>query len=210
MHKEEDVRLFNLNSAANPQMYLPHTQWPSTDLHLVVRTEQGSTSLAPRIRQEIRQLDPRQPLMNVRPMSQVVHDSVSLSAWRALVSFMGVFAVLALILASLGVYSVIAYAVAQRTQEFGIRMALGAAAGDVVTIVLRQGLKLIVPGTLLGILAAAGAGHLLGTMLVGISTLDGLVFGTVSVLLLAVSVLACYLPARRAARINPLTALRYE
>lgn len=205
-----DMRLLSLNEAPKPQMYLPHTQWPSDNLHLLVRTERVSATLGARIRQEIRQLDARQPLMNVRSMNQVIHDSVSLSAWRVLVSFMGVFAVLALFLASLGVYSVISYSVAQRTQEFGIRMALGAAAGDVVGIVLRQGLRLIIPGILLGTLAAVGAGRLLRTLLFGTSSLDALVFGTVSVVLFCVAILACYLPARRAARTNPLTALRYE
>jgi putative ABC transport system permease protein len=153
-------------------------------------------------------MDPEQPMAAVSTMDQLLAGTLSRSRFTMLV--LGVFAALALVLACVGIYGVIAYSVTQRTQEFGIRMALGANRRDVFRLVFGQGGRLILLGTGLGIVAALIITRLMATLLYGISATDPLTFATVALLLALVALAACYIPARRATRVDPIVALRYE
>jgi putative ABC transport system permease protein len=153
-------------------------------------------------------MDPEQPMASVATMEKLLSDSLSRSRFTMLV--LGVFAAIALLLAAVGIYGVIAYSVTQRTQEIGIRLALGAQRQDVLRLVLGQGTRLTLLGVGLGIVAALIFTRLMAILLFSISAADPLTFTVVSLLLFGVALLACYLPARRAMRVDPLIALRYE
>jgi ABC-type antimicrobial peptide transport system permease subunit len=160
------------------------------------------------VRNELQQMDPEQPMAAIATMDQLLSGSLSRSRFTMLV--LGVFAALALVLACVGIYGVIAYSVTQRTQEFGIRMALGANRHDVFRLVLGQGTRLTLLGIGLGIVAALIVTRLMATLLYGISATDPLTFAAVALLLALVALAACYIPARRATRVDPIVALRYE
>jgi putative ABC transport system permease protein len=154
------------------------------------------------------QVDPSIPVTQVRPMSEVL--SVSLAAQRFNTLLLGVFAGVALLLASVGLYGVLAFSVAQRTREIGIRMALGAQAGDVLHLILRQGLALSVLGVGVGISASLAGTRVLRGLLYGVAPTDPATFAAVAFLLVAVALVACLIPARRAMKVDPMVALRYE
>jgi putative ABC transport system permease protein len=175
---------------------------------LVVRAAGDPRALAGAVREQIRALDPSVPVYDVKTMQEIVYES--LARERFIMLLMALFAALALALAAVGIYGVVSYATAQRTHEIGIRMALGAQARDVLRLMIRQGLSPVLVGVGLGLLAALALTRLMSSLLYGVSATDPLTFGTVALLLTAVSLLACYLPARRATRVDPLTALRYE
>jgi putative ABC transport system permease protein len=175
---------------------------------IVVRTANEPLALVSAVRNELQQMDPEQPMAAVSTMDQLLAGTLSRSRFTMLV--LGVFAALALVLACVGIYGVIAYSVTQRTQEFGIRMALGANRRDVFRLVFGQGGRLILLGTGLGIVAALIITRLMATLLYGISATDPLTFATVALLLALVALAACYIPARRATRVDPIVALRYE
>jgi putative ABC transport system permease protein len=160
------------------------------------------------VRQELRLLDPDQPLYAVRTMQGYVEDSLAQPRLRFIL--IGLFASVALLLSALGVYGVISYAMGQRIQEIGIRMALGATRSDVVRLVIGQGLPMVLLGACIGLLAALGLTSVLGSLLYGVTAHDPGTFAAVSALLVLVALAACYLPARRAAGIDPLAALRIE
>jgi ABC-type antimicrobial peptide transport system permease subunit len=147
-------------------------------------------------------------LAHVRTMDQLLYESVASSRFRAML--FGVFAALALVLAVIGIYGVMAYSVSQRTNEIGIRMALGAQRGEVMRLVLGQGTKLTLLGVVLGITAAVALTHLMSSLLFSVSATDPLTFVGVGILLTLVALAACYVPARRAMRVDPMIALRYE
>src|SRR5688500_1374491 len=186
-------------------MYETLAQFPTSAVTLVVRTATEPSSMAAAIRREILALDKDQAVFNIATMEQLVSESIALRHFPMVL--LGLVAALALILAAVGIYGVIAQSVSQRTHEIGIRMALGAQARDVLKLVIGQGMALAVIGIVLGLAGAFALTRLLASLLFGIGTTDPSTFIWIPVLLAAVSFLACYLPARRAARLDPIKAL---
>jgi len=160
------------------------------------------------IRQQVAAIDKDQPVFDVKTMNEVRAISVAVYSFGS--ATMGIFAVLALALAAVGIYGVMAYAVTQRTQEIGIRMALGARARDVLKLVVTSGMRMAVGGAIAGLIGAFVITRLMAGLLFGVSPTDLLTFGLVTAALLLVALLACYIPARRATKVDPLVALRYE
>ncbi|HUI44265.1 MAG TPA: ABC transporter permease [Terriglobia bacterium] len=195
-------------NAPFPGVYSPHAQSPSTFMWITARTSGDPGSLAGTARGAVRNFDRDLPLLKVRTMRQVVADS--LSEPRLLMSFLAGFAAFALLLAAIGIYGIVEYSVRQRMHELGVRVALGASARDVLGLVLRRGAILAGVGAAVGIPLALAGSRLMGSLLYGISPRDLTVFAAVPLLLLLVALAACYLPARRAARVDPLIALRSE
>ena len=203
-----DVRQMGLDTPAEPTVYWPHPELVMSGMTILVRTVNDPLTLVSAVRNELQQMDPEQPMAAIATMDQLLAGSLSRSRFTMLV--LGVFAALALVLACVGIYGVIAYSVTQRTQEFGIRMALGANRRDVLRLVLGQGTRLTLLGIGLGIVAALIITRLMATLLYGISATDPLTFTAVALLLALVALAACYIPARRATRVDPIVALRYE
>jgi putative ABC transport system permease protein len=206
-----DVRQAGLWGEQKLELYVPYSQeWRGfvAPRDLVVRTKGDAASLAGAVRQTVWSVDKDQPVSNVRTMDQVFATAISQERFQALL--LGLFAALALVLACVGLYGVISYAVAQRTHEIGVRMALGAQPMDVLSLVLRQGMGLTIVGLVVGIAIGSVATRVLSDMLYGVTPRDPLTFVGVPALLLLVAFLACYIPARRATRIDPLVALHYE
>ena len=175
---------------------------------LVARTKGDPLSVATDMRQQVWALDKDQPVYDVRTMEEVRAFSVSLYSFSA--GSLGVFAAIALLLAAIGIYGVMSYAVMQRTQEIGIRMALGARAMDVLKLVVKNGMSLALLGIAAGLAGAFALTRLLQSLLFGITPTDALTFGVVTFGLLLIALIACYIPARRATKVDPLVALRYE
>jgi len=173
---------------------------------LVIKTDVEPSSLAAAVRDAVWGVDKEQPVSDVRTMEEVLSESIARQRFSTML--LGVFAALAL--AAVGIYGVMSYAVAQRTHEIGIRMALGAPAGSVLRLVVGQGLKLVSAGVLLGLLCSLLLTRLMSSLLFGVSPTDPLTLTTISLVLVAVALLASYIPARRAAKVDPLIALRYQ
>jgi putative ABC transport system permease protein len=203
-----DTRDWGMDEEAPVSGYLPYRQEPSRGMFLALRTPADSARVAPAVQAMVARLDPDQPISAIRTMEQIVDDFAS--GERIMSQLLGIFAALALILAAVGVYGVMAYSVGQRTHEIGIRAALGAEARDIRRMVLRQGLTIGGIGIAIGLLAAAGATRFLGYFLLGVNPLDPWTFGGVSAVLLATVLVASWIPARRATRVEPTVALRYE
>jgi len=197
-----------LNEPASGFFYLPLEQFYSPNMNAHLRAAGNPLALANAVRREVRALDPSMQPAIILPMTEVTDFSVL--TYHVAASVLTVLGATALVLAMLGIYGVMAFVVNQRTQEIGIRMALGAAKGDVLKLVLGQGARLAVIGIVAGLVCALAATRFLASVLVGVSALDPLTFGAASLLLGAVALLACYLPARRAMRVDPMEALRYE
>ena len=191
-----------------PELYLPYTIRGSANF-LAVLTNTDPTALAKTVTEQVYALDPGQPVTDVRTMSSLLNDW-EYSGPRFSVVLLGIFAALGLTLAAVGVYGVVSNAVAQRTHEIGVRKALGADAKDVLTLVFRFGARFILPGIGIGVTASLGAARILGSQLWGVSPHDPVALVSVVALLLAVGFLACWVPARRAMRVDPVVALRYE
>jgi putative ABC transport system permease protein len=160
------------------------------------------------LRQEVRALDPQQALSNIRTAEQVLAQSIARPRFNT--TLIAILASVALLLAAVGIYGVIAYSVTQRTHEIGVRMALGATTGDVLRLVVRQGVTVALTGLAIGSAAAFAATRMLGTLLYGISAADPVTYVVLALLLGAIALLATYIPARRATKVNPVIALRYE
>jgi putative ABC transport system permease protein len=203
-----DVRQMGLDTPPEPTVYWPHPELVMSEMTILVRAENDPLTLVSAVRNELRQMDPELPMAAISTMDELLADSISRSRFTMLL--LGIFACIALVLASVGIYGVVAYSVTQRTQEFGIRMALGANRRDVFRLVLGQGTRLTLLGVGLGILAALVVTRLMATLLYSISATDPLTFLAVALLLALVALAACYIPARRATRVDPIIALRYE
>jgi predicted permease len=206
----KDVKYRGLpqNPNADPDVYFPLLQRPTNNLSLVVRTEADPTSLSAAIRGELQKLDPNLPIYNVTTMAQQVARQTTQSHFTAWL--LGVFGALALALAAVGIYSVMAYAVEQRMHEVGVRLALGARVGDVLKLVIKQGMRLASFGVALGLGAALALTQLMKGMLFSVGTADPLTYAGIALLLMTVALLACWIPARRATMVDPLIALRVE
>jgi putative ABC transport system permease protein len=203
-----DVKMKGLDIATRPMVYWPHAELPYLSMTLVVRTKGDPAAMTGALEREVRAIDKDQPISDVRTMNEWLADSIARARFATFL--LGVFAMVALLLASLGIYGVMAYTVTQRTNEIGIRMALGATRSNVVRLVLKRGVVLALIGVAMGLIGSLGLTRLLGGFLFGVSVTDPAIFGVVPILLLAIAVLAVYLPARRATKVDPLVALRYE
>lgn len=205
-----DVRPRGLEIDIKPQVYFPYAQKPvpAPFLTLAIRTEQEPLALAGAVEQKIQDIDKDLPLASIRTMEQILSES--LAQRRLTMLLLGVFAVTAVVLAAIGIYGVLSYAVTQQTHEIGVRMALGAQRYDVLAMVMRQGMKQVLLGITVGLLGAIWLTGILKGLLFGVQATDPLTFISVAALLITVALLACYIPARRATRVNPLTALRHE
>jgi putative ABC transport system permease protein len=201
-----DTKTASLTGESGRQIYVPHaqdTQW--NFMGLVIRTAGDAAAFAPVLRREVQALDKDQPVYNVRTMEDVVMNA--LGTRRVSMQLFAVFACAALLLAALGIYGVMAYSVTQRTQEIGLRMALGAQKSDVLGLVIRQGMTLTVIGVIVGLAGAFALTRVIGNLLYGVTATDPATFVAIPLVLLFVALLACYLPARRAARLDPTRAL---
>src|SRR5262249_35233472 len=203
-----DIKPWRLDHETPAQTYEPYLQQPFSFMTLVVRTTGDPAGLNEAIRREIFNLDREQPVVSIEMLDHLV--SASTVGLRSLMLLLGIFAAVAVALAAVGLYGVISYAVTQRTQEIGIRMALGAQARDVLKLIIGQGLVLTLAGIALGSLIGLGLSRLLSGLLFGVGASDPLTFMGVSLLLISVALLACYLPARRATKVDPIVALRSE
>jgi putative ABC transport system permease protein len=203
----KDVK-HELNLPVTEDYYLPHAQDSWNAMVLVAKTKGDPLTLAEAMRREVAAIDRDQPVFDVHTMREVRAISLALYSFSSVM--LSVFAGIALLLAAIGIYGVMSYAVLQRTQEIGIRMALGAQARDVLKLVVRNGMSLAAIGVVVGLAGAYGLTRLLASLLVGVAPTDVLTFSIVTLALLLVALLACYIPARRATKVDPLVALRYE
>ena len=203
-----DVRSLELREEAVPEFYLSDLQDSFANMFLVVRTSVEPTSVAASIRRAAAEVDKSAAVSDVKTMENIVSQAVTQPRFNLFL--LGLFSCIALLLSAAGIYGVTAYSVAQRTHEFGIRMALGAQVGDVLRMIIRQGMLLISVGVAVGLAASFALTRLLRTLLFGVSVTDPLTFVAITVLLTLVALVACYVPARRATKVDPLTALRYE
>ncbi|HKQ75173.1 MAG TPA: ABC transporter permease [Blastocatellia bacterium] len=203
-----DVRHEGLETEPQPEMYLPDRQRPEREMNLVIRAAVDPGSLAAAVRGAVSSIDPDQPVANIKPMSKLLTDSVAKPRFNYLL--LSVFAAVALILTITGVYGVMSYAVAARTREMGIRLALGARGADVLKLVIRQGMRPVFVGIALGLVGAFALTRVMTTLLFGVSATDPAIFAGVVALLAMVALLACYLPARRATKVDPVVALKHE
>ena len=205
-----DVKHFGLDLPEQPGFYSPYTQaapWKRW-MSLVARTQSDPAAMAQAVKQQIWKVDSQLPVTKVETMSEVATESFAARRFNMLL--LAIFAGLALALAAVGIYGVMSYAVTQRTQEIGIRMALGARAIDVLKLIVSNGMTLILIGVVIGLAGAFGLTRVLATLLFGVTPTDIFTFAVVSAVLIFVALLACYLPARRATKVDPLAALRYE
>jgi putative ABC transport system permease protein len=197
-----------LNTPVQPEYYLPYAQDPWNAMVLVARTRSEPMALASAIQGQVRAIDNDQPVFGVKTMEQVRDDAVSLHSFSAIL--LGIFAGIALVLAVVGLYGVISYSVSQRTHEIGIRVALGAGRRDVLRLVVGQGMKLAVIGVVIGVVGSLALTQLMKSLLFEVNAGDPTTFVALPLMLLGVTLVACYVPARRATRVDPMVALRYE
>jgi len=203
-----DNKHMGLDEDVEPMAYWPHPELAYPFMTLVIRTHGEPASVAAAARNVIQTLDGEQPVADVRTMESLLADSVARARFNTLL--LTIFAVVALVLAAVGIYGVMSYAVTQRTHELGLRMALGAQTSHVLSLIVRQGMMMAAAGVGIGLVAAFALTRILATLLYGISATDPLTFLVIASLLTGTALLACYLPARRATRVDPMVALRYE
>ncbi|HEX3554521.1 MAG TPA: ABC transporter permease [Thermoanaerobaculia bacterium] len=209
-----DVRVRGLERQSEPQVYLPYQQVPDGDIisyipkDLVVRTARADNNLLPRIREIVKSADPEQPISNVRTMSEIVAEETA--SRRTQLWLLGALSVIALLIAGLGIHGLLTFTVSKRSQELGVRRALGAQAGEILGLVLREGLALALTGIAIGVAVAYVAARGMGALLFGVRPEDPLTIAVATAMCLATAVVGCLRPAMRAARVDPLSALRAE
>ena len=207
-----DIRTVALDEPPPLMVYQPFGQgslmWGGSYASLVVRAAIAPTALGAAVRGAIRSVDSGVPVVRLRPMAEIVSESVGIRHFQ--MGLASLFAIFALLLAALGIYGVVGYSVARRRQELGIRMALGAQGSDLRNLVLAQGMWTVVVGWAAGVLAALVAGRVIRGLLFGVSAQDPLTIASVTLVVLVTAALACYIPARRAMKVDPMVALRYE
>jgi putative ABC transport system permease protein len=203
-----NARTQSLAQAAVPQIYLDIYQTGAKRLAILLRGRLDTAAIADEVREQVQSLDPTLPVSSAQTLNETV--SASLAQRRFSMEMISLFALTALLLAGLGIYGVISYLVSERTHEIGIRLALGADRRNILRMVLRQGLGLAIAGAAVGLVGAVVVSHLMTGLLYGVRPTDPLTFAGVAVLLIIVALFACYIPARRAIRVDPLVALRYE
>jgi predicted permease len=203
----KDIKNDGLDQSGSPHFYSPIYQVPRIrTLSVTVRTSLSATSLEPLIRREIRAVDPDLPLFNVRSMNEVIDGSLASRRFSA--ELVGVFAIVALLLASVGIYGLLAYMVGQRSHEIGVRMALGAMPSTIGKMIVSRGVGLTGLGVGIGLMLSGIMAPMISTLLYGVRPLDPEIFLAVPLILMVVALLASYIPARRAAKVNPIVALR--
>jgi putative ABC transport system permease protein len=193
---------------APPEIYLPYLQAPAAHMYVVVRTASDPLTLAAALRQQIANLDPRQPAFDLKTLE--ARRAESLAPWKVNMALLSVFASLGLALGAIGIYGVVSYSVRQRVHEIGIRLALGAQRKDVLSLVVGQGVLVVIVGEIIGLGGALLLNKVMASLVFGVTTTDLLTYAGVTLLWTAVAFLACYLPARQAANVDPLAALRSE
>jgi len=203
-----DVKDTSLDEVPGPGFYLPYAQNPLTNMGVVLRATADPTTLAAAARDEVMKLDPAQPVFNLKTVERMIHERTSPK--RIMTAMMSVFAGIALLLAGVGLYAVMAYAVSQRTHEIGVRMALGAQSRDILRLITWQGLNLTLAGLALGMVGAFALTRVMAPLLYGVTATDPLTFILISLALAGVALLACWIPARRATKVDPMVALRCE
>jgi putative ABC transport system permease protein len=203
-----DTKFGGLNAANAEEMYLPMSQAPWATMTLVVRSNASSQLLVSAVREKISETDSNLPVSGILSMDEVI--STSIAQPRIVMQFVGVFAGFALLLAAIGIYGVMAYSVTTRKQEMGIRVALGARPGDILKLVVGQGMRMTAVGVAIGVVTSVALTRLLASLLFGVRATDPLVFAVAAGVLVATAFFACYLPARRATRVDPIIVLRYE
>jgi putative ABC transport system permease protein len=203
-----DVLDWDLAEQPWPRMYFPILQHPQGAAFLVIHGTQNPTAITTALRGVIRSVDKNEPISSLSTMEQLISQSVTEPRFRTLL--LGIFAGLAFLLAVVGIYGIVSYSVSQRTHEIGIRMALGAERDDVLGLVVGQGMALTLIGIAVGLLAAFGLTRLLSSFLYGVRPTDPVTFVVVSAVFIAVALIASYIPARRATKVDPIVALRYE
>lgn len=203
-----DVKTDGLDLENRPAFYRSFHQASNLSLALVARTSVDPSSLSKALQREVQAVDPELPVFSIKPMEEMMASAMAQRQFSMML--FGVFAALALLLAAVGIYGVMAYTVAQRTHEVGIRIALGARTADVLKMVVGQATRLALIGVALGLTLAFALTRLMSSLLFGVSATDPLTFAALSVLLTGVALLASYIPARRATKVDPMIALRYE
>jgi putative ABC transport system permease protein len=203
-----DTKLYGLQNPSRLEVYVPFRQSVTGEMNLVVKSGNDLAALTSTIRRVVASIHKDQPIFGVATMNQLVANSVS--TWRMTSILLGLFSALALVLAAIGIYGVISYSLTQRTHEIGIRMALGAQRGDVLRMILAQGAKTVGTGVIIGIVASFGLTRLMAKVLFSVSAVDPATLAAVAIALALIAMLACYIPARRTLRVDPMVALRYE
>jgi putative ABC transport system permease protein len=204
-----DFRSKRMGAEPQPEVYLHISQVPAMgSMTLMLRAQGDPMSLAAAVRQEVSKLDRNLPIYNIKPFEEYVSDSVSQPRFNTLL--LGAFAGVALSLTAIGLYGVVAYSISQRTQEIGIRMALGARAIDVLRLIIGQGMSLVLVGVAVGVAAALAATRLMAGLLFGVGASDPLTFASVAAGVTLIALLACYFPARRATKVDPMIALKCD
>ena len=202
------VKQFALGQEGREQAYFPYLQRPSNRMYLAIKTGVDPLSLTSAVRDAVLSLDRDVPVYEVKTLDQLV--TTSLAQRQLNMILFAAFSAIALILAAVGIYGVMSYSVTQRTHEIGIRMALGAQQSGVLRLIVRQGMTLALAGVGIGLLVASALTRLMSSLLFGVSATDPITFAAISVILIGVALVACFVPARRATQVDPMVALRYE